>query len=169
MRQEAIIMKTIEITDQEKIEAILSKANICFVGMTGGDGAPYVIPMNFGYEEGVFYLHSGQHGRKMEALKQNPRVCIAVSVGNEIVYQHPDVACSHSVRAESVVAEGLVEFIEDLDEKAEALNIFMRGHTGRDYTYSAPALKNVVVWRVKPQKINSKCKGFGLQSKKQEN
>ena len=159
-------MKTIEITDSEKIEAILSKAKICFVAMVGSDGMPYVIPMNFGYKDGVFYLHSGQHGRKMEMLSENRRVCIAVSVGEEIVYQHPDVACSHSVRAESVVAEGEVEFIEDLDEKAESLNIFMRGYTGRDYTYSLPALKKVVVWRVKVEKINSKCKGFGLRPNK---
>ena len=155
------------ITDSSKIEAILCKAKVCFVAMCGSDGAPYVIPMNFGYKEGVFYLHSGPHeGRKMTALKQNRRVCIAVNVGEEIVYQHPDVACSHSVRAESVVAEGEVEFIENIDEKVEALNIFMQGYTGRDYAYSDPALKNVVVWRVKVEKINSKCKGFGLRPNK---
>jgi len=160
-------MKTIEITDSEKIEAILSKAKVCFVAMAGSDGAPYVIPMNFGYKEGVFYLHSGPHeGRKMEVLKQNPRVCIAVNVGEELAWQHPDVACSYGMRAESVVAEGAVEFVNDLNEKIEIMNIFMQGYTGRDFTYSTPAIKNVIVWRVKVEKMNCKCKGFGLRPNK---
>ena len=51
-------MKTIVHTDKEHIEAVIQKCDVCFVGMVDSDGFPYVIPMNFGYQDGVIYLHS---------------------------------------------------------------------------------------------------------------
>ena len=38
-----------EITGRENIEPILQACKVCRVAMTGTDGWPYVIPMNFGY------------------------------------------------------------------------------------------------------------------------
>ena len=157
-------MKTIEITDHETIESLIAEAKTCYIALCGTDGVPYVLPMNFGYKEGVFYLHSGRHGRKIELLKQNPRICINITTSGELVRQHPDVACSYSMRSQSLIAEGAVEFIDDFDQKVEALNIFMHHYTQREFTYSPPAVNNVLVWRVKPEKIS--CKAFGVRPKK---
>ncbi len=157
-------MKTIEITDREKIESLIAESPICYVALCGPDGAPYVLPMNFGYKEGVFYLHSGRHGRKVEILGQNPRICIQITSGGELVWQHPDVACSYSMRSQSLMAEGTVEFLDDPGQKTEALNIIMQHYTERKFTYSVPAINNVLVWRVEPDKVS--CKAFGLRPRK---
>lgn len=42
-----------EITGRENIEPILQACKVCRVAMTGTDGWPYVIPMNFGYTPGM--------------------------------------------------------------------------------------------------------------------
>ena len=42
-------MKTVIIEDQQRVEEIISRCDICFVGITDQEGNPYVIPMNFGY------------------------------------------------------------------------------------------------------------------------
>ena len=157
-------MKTIEITDYEKIESLIAKSKTCYIALCGTDGMPYVLPMNFAYKEGAFYLHSGQHGRKADILKQNRRICICIATEGELVWQHPDVACSYSMRSQSLIAEGKVEFVDDFDQKTEALNIFMHHYTRRRFGYSAPAVNNVLVWRVKPDKIS--CKAFGLRPKR---
>lgn len=52
-------MKTLIHTDKEQIESIIRQSDVCFVGMADTDGTPYVLPMNFGYKDGVIYLHSG--------------------------------------------------------------------------------------------------------------
>lgn len=52
-------MKTVIIENKEQVEEIISRCDICFVGITDLEGNPYVIPMNFGYQDGVIYLHSG--------------------------------------------------------------------------------------------------------------
>ena len=67
-----------EITGRENIEPILKACKTCRVAMIA-DGAPYVVPLNFGYtwdESGLtLYFHSGLKGKKIDALRADPRVC----------------------------------------------------------------------------------------------
>ena len=87
-------MKTLIVTEKEQIEDIITKCTICYVGMADTDGTPYVIPMNFGYKEGVVYLHSAQEGRSIDILSRNPKICVTFSTDHALVFQHPQVACS---------------------------------------------------------------------------
>lgn len=64
-------MKTLIHTDKEQIESIIRQSDVCFVGMADTDGTPYVLPMNFGYKDGVIYLHSAQDGRSISILERN--------------------------------------------------------------------------------------------------
>lgn len=111
-------MKTIVIEDKQRIESIILQADACFVGITDLEGNPYVVPMNFGYENDTLYLHSGPEGGKIEMLQHNNNVCITFSLGHKLVYQHKQVACSYSMRSESAMCRGKVEFIEDMEKSA---------------------------------------------------
>lgn len=95
-------MKTIVIEDKQRVEEIISRCDICFVGITDLEGNPYVIPMNFGYREGVIYLHSGPTGSSIDMLQRNNHVCVTFSTDHELVFQHPKVACSYRMKAKSV-------------------------------------------------------------------
>lgn len=152
-------MRTFAITDREVIEEVILASPLCHVGMVAPDGSPYVIPMNFGYEEGVIYLHSALEGKHLSILEENSRVCITFCPSGTLRYQHPDVACSYSMQAKSVLCHGEVTFIEPIEEKREAFNVMMRQYSDRSFTYSEPALRNVKVWRVKIEKMT--CKSFG--------
>ena len=99
------IMKTVIIEDKQRIESIILHCDACFVGITDLEGNPYVVPMNFGYENGIIYLHSGPEGSKLEMLEHNNNVCITFSVGHKLVYQHEKVACSYSMRSESAMCQ----------------------------------------------------------------
>ena len=61
-------MKTFIIEDKQRIESIILHCDVCFVGIVDMEGNPYVVPMNFGYEDGIIYLHSGPEGSKVEML-----------------------------------------------------------------------------------------------------
>ena len=52
-------MKTLIHTDKEQIESIIRQSDVCFVGMADTDGTPYVLPMNFGYKDGVYLFTLG--------------------------------------------------------------------------------------------------------------
>lgn len=155
-------MKTIVIEEKERMEEIIRRCEICFVGITDCEGNPYVVPMNFGYEEGALYLHSGPEGSKLEMLARNNRVCITFSHGHELVCQHPKIACSYSMRSASVMCRGKVEFVEDMDAKRKALDIIMRHYTENECGYSNPAVRNVKVWRIAIEQMTGK--EFGLRA-----
>ena len=66
-------MKTITITDPTQIEEIIRKCPYCIVGITDLEGNPYAVPMNFAYQDGVIYLHSGPEGSKVEMVTKHPQ------------------------------------------------------------------------------------------------
>ncbi len=158
-------MRTIFITDPTEIESIINQCDVCFVGMIEEDGSPYVIPFNFGYADREIILHSAPEGKHLNLLALDNRVCVTFSSGHDLVYQHPDVACSYSMLSKSVLCKGVVTFIEELDEKEQKLNQLMKNYTDRPVKYSKPALANVKVWSIKVDEMTSKA--FGQNFKKQ--
>ena len=156
-------MKTLVHTDKEKIEEVIRACDVCYVGFADTDGTPYVLPMNFGYQDGVVYLHSAQTGRSISMIERNPRVCITFNTDRKLVAQHPEVACSFSMRSKSVVSWGKVRFEEDFDKKVEALDVIMSHYSDRKFRCGHPAVRNVKIWIVELEEMT--CKEFGFSYK----
>ena len=153
-------MRTSFITDQDEIDKIIQGCEHCFVGILEKDGSPYVIPMNFGYADGVIILHSGPHGKHLNLLETDNRACVTFCTdNNKIMYQHPDVACSYSMESKSVLCKGRIEFVENQEEKECLIKLFMKHYTEREFKISAPAIRNVKVWIMKPETITAKAFG----------
>jgi len=154
-------MRTIVHTKKEIMEEVIRQCQVCFVGMADTDGTPYVIPMNFGYKEGIVYLHSAPEGRSLDILERNPRVCITFCGEGKVAFRDQHVACSYGVQGKSVIGFGTVEFEEEMDKKREILDIFMKQYTDRAFTYGDPAVRNVKIWRVPLDSMS--CREFGVR------
>ena len=154
-------MKTYSILEKEKIEDILKSEKICFVGFSDENGIPYVLPMNYGYEDDVIYLHSAPEGKAIEILEQNRNVCITFCTQPKLIWQHPEVACSYRMQCASIVCNGKVEFEENFDEKVRIMNIIMRQYIDKEFEYSDPAINNVKIWKVAVDTIAAK--EFGVR------
>ena len=102
-------MKTFIIEDKQRIESIILHCDACFVGITDLEGNPYVVPMNFGYENGVLYLHSGPEGSKLEMLEHNNNVCITFSIGHKLVL---DIIMRHYTDSEFNYSEPAVRNVK---------------------------------------------------------
>lgn len=156
-------MRTLSTEEQERFEQLIKECPVCYVGMTMEDGSPYVIPMSFGYEKGVLYLHSAQEGSVISILEKNPKVCITFCTPPLLLWQHEEVACSYGMRADSALCYGKVAFEEEYDEKVRALNLIMQHYTERDFSYSTPAVNGVRIWKVAIEKLS--IREFGAPSK----
>ncbi len=152
-------MKTVTHNNKELIESIIRKCDICFIGVVTPDNMPYVLPMNFGFENDVIYLHSAPSGKVITCLEQNPNICITFSTDHQLAFQHPQVACSYRMKSKSVVAMGRVSFVDGMEEKRIALNIIMKQYSEKEFQYSDPAVRNVKIWKVPVDEIT--CKEFG--------
>ncbi len=143
------------------IEEIISRCDVCYLGMAEDGGVPYVLPFNFGYHDGNLYLHGGPGGKKFDVLKGNNRVCAAFSTGHELRGRHEQVACSYFMKYRSALLHGYIEMIEDYDEKVVALNIIMKKYTGKgDFKYNAPAVKNVQTFKLVVEKAEGRSFGY---------
>lgn len=149
-------MKTIILNEQEAAEKVIAQSDICYVGMVDLNNEPYVIPMNFGYNEGVIYLHSAPTGSCIDILNKNNSICITFSIDHQLVFQHPKVACSYRMKAKSAICRGSVDFIEDLEEKRKALNIIMSHYSDKTFEYSDPAVRNVKIWKVAIESVTAR-------------
>lgn len=118
------------IEDLEALEPIVARPPICRIGFCC-DGEPYVVPMNFGYRDGVVYLHTSPSGRKMEMLERNHNVCFEVDIDHAV--KQAESACQWGMRFRSVIGQGEATLIEDEAGKRDALDVIMD-----HYSHAAP-------------------------------
>ncbi|HBK33201.1 MAG TPA: MFS transporter [Porphyromonadaceae bacterium] len=156
-------MHTYSIEEQERVERIIRQCALCYVGLVDKNRRPYVLPMNFGYKDEIIYLHSGPEGKAAALMAEGPEVCLTFCTDSKLIWQHQEVACSYRMRAESVLVYGHVVPEEDFDEKVKALDIIMQQYSGKTFTYSGPAVKNVKIWKVALEEVSAK--EFGVPSR----
>ncbi len=142
-----------EIRDKESIEQVINKAQTCRLGLCDGE-KPYVVPLCFGYEGGLVYVHSAREGRKLDILKANPKVCVEFEGDVEIVKAARP--CDWSVTFKSVIADGTASFITDGAAKAEALNIIMKKYAGETYDYPKETLEQTAILRIALDAVTGK-------------
>ena len=98
-----------------------------------GDGAPYILPLNFGFvregEKRVFYFHSAKKGRKLDLARERPLVGFELDRGGELV--SGPAACDYAYRFQSVIGTGRLELVEDEAERLRGLGCLMGQYTGR--------------------------------------
>ncbi|MDZ7743498.1 MAG: pyridoxamine 5'-phosphate oxidase family protein [Bacteroidota bacterium] len=153
-------MKNRELTFKPELEEIIRKCDFCNLAMVDEEGKPYVLPMNFGYHEEVIYLHSARQGRKIDILKKNPEVCISFSTDHKLNWVNEEVACSWSMKYKSVLAYGKVEFIDDMNDKREALDHIMANYSDRKFSYNDPSVRDVQPFKVIIERMDGRAYGY---------
>ena len=148
-------MRTVFIHDKSAIESVIRSCRTCFLGLSDENNQPYVVPMNFGYSDGFIYLHSAKEGRKWQLMKSNPKACVTFCLGDELAWQDEHIACSWRVKSKTVIAEGILEFVDDFEEKKNILKIFMAQYSDREFEFGAPAVRNVGVIRMKIEVLSA--------------
>ncbi len=148
------------ITNRKDLEEIILKCPACHIAMVDREGLPYLLPFNFGYEDGIIYFHSGRTGKKIDILTQNPNVCVEFSTDYQLRFQSENVACSYTMKYRSVLAYGKVEFIEDPEQKIQIMNKVMKHYISDNFTYNPPSMKEVSCWIVRIHKMEGKINGY---------
>lgn len=138
-----------EISNIEEIKHIIEKCKVCHLAMVD-KGLPYVVPLNFGYIIDInsltLFFHSAKTGRKLDILNENNAVCFEISCEGELGYvENP---CNSGYYFESVHGFGHVEFIEDINEKCNALTLLTKHQTNQDFVFTEKQADNVCVFKV---------------------
>ena len=121
--------------------AILREGTLGRLGCIA-DGEPYVVPVNYVFDERDIYVHS-LPGKKIDALRASPRACLQVD----------EVKDPYHWR--SVIAYGKYEEISDERTREDLLVTLFRRlpHMSPVESKLTNGLKEIIVFRIKVDKI----------------
>jgi len=139
-----------EVNDINGIEEILIQCKTCHVAMVD-NSAPYVVPLSYGYKilDGKIlelYFHSAFEGKKLDILRRNNKVCFEMAYEGEPV--HAENPCNSGYYYSSIIGFGEAVFIEDTNEKNNALSVMFKHQTGRDIAFTEEQVKTVCVFKI---------------------
>jgi uncharacterized protein len=135
-----------EITSRKELETILTKAKICRIGLLD-QNHPYIVPLNFGYNNNCLYFHSASEGRKIDLIKKNNTVGFEVDIDHGII--NTGRPCNWSSTYTSIIGYGKAHLITNTEEKQKALTIIINHYApGTTYTFPEKNLHDVVIIKV---------------------
>jgi len=149
-------------TDKELMEQIVREGDTGYLAFVSDE--PYVIPINYAYCEGRVLFHCALEGRKLDLIRANPRVCMAVARQEGRPTPHAGDACDNPF--ESVLCYGDARIIDDLDERQAILNEFQARYDTPDHKRDPVSLERaekcgaveIVVTRMTGRKVSGKEK-----------
>jgi len=103
---------------RDAVNRILDEALVCHVGFVA-DGQPFVIPMSYGRDGDVLYIHGSPASRMLRHLEQGVPVCITVTLVDGLVLARS--VFNHSMNYRSVIILGTAKLVDDPAEKLAAL------------------------------------------------
>ena len=96
-----------QILSREAAEKILREGDFGVLALSGDDGYPYAVPINYAVEGNKIYFHSAKIGHKIDAINRNDKVSFCV------VDKHEVVAEEFTTYFSSAIAFGRIRIVDD--------------------------------------------------------
>ncbi|MCA1793609.1 MAG: pyridoxamine 5'-phosphate oxidase family protein [Desulfobacteraceae bacterium] len=142
-----------QITRTEDIEEILKQGQVCRLGFAYRN-VPYIVPMNYGYQDSALYFHSAPEGRKIDLIRANPLMCFEVD--EQVKINKAARACDWGVSFKSVIGTGTARILETPAEKKAGLDIIMAHYSDRSFYYPDEKLAKTTVIQVTIHEMTGK-------------
>ncbi len=143
--------------------AVVDKCEYAVLSVTPLDQTPYCVPISIVRIEDAVYFHCARDGKKTDALRQNPRVCVAC-VGD--THRMED---EFSTEYESAILFGNASEVTDEAEKVSALRRLCERHTPLNMDAFDREIKRslfkTAVWRITIDMISGKRKKYDENGK----
>lgn len=143
--------------------AIADKCEYAVISMTDTDGNPYCVPVSIVREDKTLYFHSAMEGFKADAMRKNPKVCIAC-VGNTHL-----VPEQFTTEYESAVIRGMAYEVPDESEKRKALRLICERYAPSNMEGFEKAVSEslfrTAIWKIEITEITGKRKKYDSQGK----
>ncbi len=118
----------VDIKDKEMISQVLEDAQYGTLALCS-DNKPYSLPINFVEIDDEIYFHGGKKGRKIDILEKNKNASFSVVESYSMIQSYfsskENSACPATHFFKSVVIDGVIEFVEDYEQKVNVLTKLM--------------------------------------------
>ena len=135
-----------EISEIQKIEDIISKAEVCRIALADNN-MPYIVALNFGYlkePENKLFFHCAIDGKKLVMIRKNNFVCFQMDIEHKLFTGSK--GCDWGMKYRSVVGYGVITEVKGSKEKKAGLDCIMSHYGGsREYSYDDHILDRTTV------------------------
>ena len=101
---------------------VMHKAPYITVSFVDADGMPYGLPLSLASDDDVnWYFHGALDGKKMDAIKEHPEVCLSAVTRCTPTVGPKDG--SFTLQYKSAIAFGKAEIVTDDEEKIHGLRL----------------------------------------------
>lgn len=142
------------LVSEERAREILANAEYAVLMTADAEGQPYGVAVSHVLAGDCLYFHCAKEGRKLENLRQNPKVCV-MGVSHTFVDRE-----KYTHRYESAVAEGEAVLLCDPEEKLSALRLICRKYAAGSFkdqdAYILPKLEQTAVVRIDIKTLSGK-------------
>ena len=147
-----------EVKDPALIEEVIKRCTCCRIGFYD-HAEVYIVPLNFGYETDgygyTFYFHGAEEGRKMDLIRQSPKV--GFEMDTNYALKEANAACSFSAGFQSVIGTGVVRLVTTFDEKQHGLSRIMEHNTGKNHwEFDKKMVDRVAVFKLEVTQMSCK-------------
>lgn len=137
-----------EVTEPSEINDIIKRCTICRLAFND-KVYPYILPLNFGFDETnqILYFHGAMEGTKYQLMEQNNHASFEMEC-NTVLKGRPEQAYC-TMYFESVIGQGELFFVEEEEEKKNALNILLSHYYPEGFPLNEALVKNTRVFGLK--------------------
>ncbi|MDR0720214.1 MAG: pyridoxamine 5'-phosphate oxidase family protein [Treponema sp.] len=141
---------------REFAEAVIDKSPYGVMATAGSDGLPYSVVLSMVRDGEYLYFHSALEGRKIDNLRDNPKVCVSF-VGETLPLPE-----EYSIRYESAVVSGTALELSGREEKIHGLRLICeRWAAGNMAAFDAAVEKSLdrtAIWKIHIDEIWGKAR-----------
>ena len=123
------MQKILEVTDSKMIKEVLDNAEYGTLALCANN-KPYSLPINFVEYNNEIFFHGAKKGKKIEYINENTNASFSVVEAYSLLPSYFSTDTGNAAPAthlfKSIIIDGQIEFVEDYDEKAEALEELMK-------------------------------------------
>jgi len=138
---------------RQKAELVLATADYCTLAAPDTGGI-YLLPINFGYNDGCLFIHSGKHGHKLEVFQDGTPVCFSIQHAVEVV--PAPTPCKYTTHYMSLLGKGTITQLESYEQVQDGLNIIVAHYGAQPANYASADLDRVFVYQIKLESVSFK-------------
>lgn len=147
-----------EIKDFDEIINIMKKCDVCRLALHDEE-YPYILPLNFGMKtvgkDITLYFHGTNEGTKYTLIRKNNKASFEMDCSHRFVSDSS--SCNCTMEFESVIGNGIIELIEDYEEKYKALCILMEHYpVDKGFKFNEAVVPRTAVMKLSVKSITGK-------------
>jgi nitroimidazol reductase NimA-like FMN-containing flavoprotein (pyridoxamine 5'-phosphate oxidase superfamily) len=150
-----------QIKDTDVLENLLRQGDLVHLALADNN-VPYLVTLNYAYEDGAFYLHCARQGKKIDILRKNPNVFFQIVLLNKLITDEDP--CEWTTKFKSLAGEAVAEIQETYEEKRKSLQILMKHYGMVNADFAERETKGVLTIKLTIKSITGKTNEQPVQA-----